>query len=120
MKPAVLIVDDVADFRMIMERVVSKKGLEPLSAHDGDEAWALFQEHHERIVCVFSDMSMPGTLDGLALARNIRAHGSTIPFILLSGKPQDTASFGLDPIEQLIKPVPLKVLRAKLTEITSL
>ena len=61
-----------------------------------------------------------GATDGIDLARMIRSEGSEIPFILLSCQPQVLSEPALAPIEQLLKPVSLRVLRAKLDELMSL
>ncbi len=112
MSHSILLVDDASDFLEIMRRVISKRGLEPLCARTADQAWEIFEAHRDQIVGVFSDMSMPGDLDGLALARNIRLSGSKVPFFLLSGKPQDISDPTLSPISQMLKPISLRTLRA--------
>lgn len=85
----ILIAEDDALSRLLMQKVLERVGYQPLLAADGAEAWTLFQQ--ERPELVISDWMMPA-LDGLALCRRIRAvaesNGYTYVMIVsaLSGK----------------------------------
>ena len=67
-RPVVLIVED--DFLLRMDAVdtVKAAGFEPVEAGDADEAIAIL-ESDLNIHVVFTDVQMPGTMDGLKLAR---------------------------------------------------
>jgi two-component system chemotaxis response regulator CheY len=66
----VLVADDSAVPRLIMERNLTALGHEIASAVDGDEAWALYQSFAPDVV--LSDWLMPG-IDGIELCRRIRS-----------------------------------------------
>jgi CheY-like chemotaxis protein len=55
-----------------------------IEAADGDKARATL-DGGATIDLVFSDVRMPGQMDGLALAQWIRQHRPSIPVILTSG-----------------------------------
>lgn len=66
----ILIAEDDAVSRKIIERAVQKLGHECLSAADGAEAWEMYQRS-SGVDAVISDWMMPG-LDGPALCQKIR------------------------------------------------
>ena len=66
----VLIAEDDAVTRRILENAVARLGHEPVSVVDGQEAWERLQ--CEAIDVVISDWQMP-RLDGPALCRLVRA-----------------------------------------------
>ena len=69
----VLIAEDSAVERIMLERFVRELGHEPVLAPDGEQAWELFQTHGADVL--ISDWMMPG-LDGAELCRRVRAHPS--------------------------------------------
>jgi two-component system cell cycle response regulator len=70
----VLIAEDDAISRTILQRAVEKVGHECLVAEDGEKAWELFRSTPE-VDVVISDWMMPG-LDGTEFCRRIRAVNS--------------------------------------------
>lgn len=67
----VLIAEDDAVSRMILQRAVQKLGHEVLAAEDGGKAWELYCEASGMDV-IISDWMMP-EVDGLELCRKVRA-----------------------------------------------
>ena len=67
----ILIAEDDAVSRMILQRAVEKSGHECLAAEDGERAWELYRETPE-VDAIISDWMMPG-MDGLELCRRVRA-----------------------------------------------
>ena len=65
----VLIAEDDGVSQRILRSYLEKWGYEVVVARDGDEAWALFQEHDFPVV--ITDWMMPG-MDGVDLIRRIR------------------------------------------------
>jgi len=66
----ILIADDSAVPRLILERTLTALGHETMSAVDGSDAWAAYQSFRPEVV--ISDWLMPG-LDGIELCGRIRA-----------------------------------------------
>jgi len=67
----VLIAEDEAISRRLLQRHLEKFGLEVIPAGDGKEAWEIFQREREGIQMVIIDWMMPG-MDGIELCRRIR------------------------------------------------
>ena len=65
----VLIVEDVADVRMMMKILIQAHGFEPITARDGYEAVEKAREHHPDIILM--DLMMP-IMDGFTATRIIR------------------------------------------------
>ncbi len=81
----VLVVEDDVALRFVISEVLRNGGLTVAEAANGDEALALLYAG-ERIDLVFSDVHMPGKVDGLALAANVHSEFPDIPVLLTSGK----------------------------------
>ncbi len=98
-----LVVDDEPLIAKALARLARRGGLEPTIAHDGLEAWKLYEDAPESWGILITDIRMPG-LDGVSLARRVRASGSTVPVVLISGhsKPPDVEE--LSPAVFLAKP----------------
>ena len=67
-----------------------------IEAANADEAWDFLQAN-SGIGLVFSDVNMPGSMDGLELARRIKAEFDGIEIIVTSGNlgPRHGAASGL-------------------------
>ncbi|MBM2290498.1 response regulator [Sulfitobacter pseudonitzschiae] len=76
----VMVVDDVAADRLIVERQMEMLGLSVVSCKDGPTA---LQQLDDTIDLVLTDHNMPD-MDGLELAEAIRDAGHQMPVILLS------------------------------------
>src|SRR5687768_12733505 len=81
----VLIADDEAVSRKLLERYLEKWGHQVTVACDGQEAWTLFQQGDYPIVV--TDWMMP-QMDGVELIRRIRAseHADYVYTILLTAR----------------------------------
>jgi CheY-like chemotaxis protein len=78
---SILIAEDEAITRLILQRAVEKLGYACLVARDGAEAWHLFQD--TEVDVVISDWMMPG-VDGIELCRRVRASGrEAYPYFIL-------------------------------------
>jgi CheY-like chemotaxis protein len=84
-KPAVLIVEDEFLLRMQAVDMIEEAGFEVAEARNADEAIKLLETRKD-IRIVFTDIEMPGSMDGLWLARAIRDRWPPIELILTSGK----------------------------------
>lgn len=77
----VLVVDDEARMRRVLEIMLQKMGHETRTASNGREALALAQ--HESFDLVLTDLRMP-EMDGVALLDALRAQSVEAPVILLT------------------------------------
>ncbi|HYS45748.1 MAG TPA: response regulator, partial [Rhizomicrobium sp.] len=80
----VLIVDDEPAIRGFLYDYLSESGFRALAVSSGDEAARLLASGAV-IDLVFSDVQMPGTLDGYGLARWVMDHRPGLPVLLASG-----------------------------------
>ncbi|ASM74078.1 MULTISPECIES: response regulator [Roseobacteraceae] len=108
----VMVVDDVAADRLILQRQMEMLGLTVVPCEDGAIA---LQGLNNTIDLVVTDHNMPG-MDGLELAQAIRDAGYQVPVVLLSTNPgyadRDPARKHLHALMQ--KPVPRRELFAML------
>ena len=80
----ILIVDDEPAIRGFLYDFLSECGFYPLTVASGDEAARLL-ESGAAVDLVFSDVEMPGRLDGYGLARWVMNHRPGLPVLLASG-----------------------------------
>lgn len=81
----VLVVEDEPLLRMFNADMLIDAGFEVLEAADADQALYLLETNSD-IKVVFTDVEMPGTLDGFALAQCIEAKWPTIGVLVTSGR----------------------------------
>jgi len=81
----VLVVEDSAVIRMGAVDLVVSGGFEALEASTADEAIALLEARPD-IQLVFTDVEMPGTMDGIRLAHFIRNRWPPVKLIVASGR----------------------------------
>jgi CheY-like chemotaxis protein len=67
-----LVVEDEPLIRMFVAEVLSNAGIEVLEDARADEALTILSENAERVTVVFTDVNMPGSMDGLQLAQRAR------------------------------------------------
>jgi len=80
----VLVVEDEPLIRMNAVSTVEDAGYVAIEAADADAAIAIL-ESRDDIRVVFTDINMPGSMDGLRLARAIRNRWPPIRLIVTSG-----------------------------------
>jgi two-component sensor histidine kinase/CheY-like chemotaxis protein len=97
----VLVVEDEMVLRMRAVDIVEDAGFTAVQAANADQA-LLILESRSDISLLFSDIQMPGTMDGLKLAYAVHERWPSIKIILVSGKiqlldadkPTDSRFFG--------------------------
>ena len=83
-KAMVLVVEDEALLRMAAVDFVEDAGFKAIEASNADEA-ILVLEARTDIHVVFTDVDMPGSMDGLRLAEAVRGRWPPIQIIVTSG-----------------------------------
>src|SRR5215208_312188 len=109
----VLVVEDEMVLRLRAVDIVEDAGFTAVEAVSADEALAILESRSD-ISLLFSDIQMPGTIDGLKLAHAVHDRWPAIKIILVSGqlkpadsdKPIDSRFFG--------KPLEVKEMIAEL------
>ena len=106
----VLIVEDEMILRMRAVDIVEDAGFFPVEAVNADEAIAILESRSD-ISLLFTDIQMPGRIDGLMLAHAVHDRWPSIKIILVSGqvkpsdaeRPADSRFFGKPlGVEQMI------------------
>ena len=101
--------------RMRAVDIVEDAGFTPIEAVNGDDAFAILESRSD-IDLLFTDIQMPGTMDGLKLAHAVHARWPSIKIMLVSGqvtlteteKPVNSRFYG--------KPLEVKKMIAELQE----
>ena len=83
-RPVVLIVEDELLLRMNAVEMIEAAGFEAVEAANADEAIAILESRRD-ITVVFTDIQMPGSMDGLKLARAVRGRWPPIKIVATSG-----------------------------------
>jgi CheY-like chemotaxis protein len=84
-RQVVLIVEDEPLIRMMAVDVIEEAGFHALEAGNADEA-VLILETRTDIGIVFTDIDMPGSMNGLKLAAAVRDRWPPIQIIVTSGQ----------------------------------
>jgi PAS domain S-box-containing protein len=80
----VLLADDEAMVRLGTQALLESTGFRVLVASDGEEAVSLFRAHHQEIVCVVLDLTMP-KMSGVEAFRELRRIDPNVRVVLTSG-----------------------------------
>jgi len=89
-KPIILVVEDEYLVRMLAALVAEDTGFESLSAANADEAIKIL-EARTGILFVFTDVSMPGSMNGLKLAHAVRRSWPPVEVLVTSALATVTA-----------------------------
>jgi PAS domain S-box-containing protein len=98
-KPCVLVVEDNDDVRELAEQVLEMEGYAVESAASGEQALALLRQG-ARVDLLFTDVIMPGGMNGLDLVEQARTLRPGLPVLVTTGYmdelPQRARSGGLN------------------------
>jgi CheY-like chemotaxis protein len=90
----ILVVEDEVMTRISISDHLRQSGFTVIEAETADIAWQ-FLKASGSVDLVFADIETPGPLDGLQLARSIRAQFPTLPVVLTSGNERPRSYEGL-------------------------
>jgi CheY-like chemotaxis protein len=120
-KPTILIAEDSADSREMMQLLLEQKGYQVVAASDGMHAVEVALSSRPDLVLL--DLELP-KLDGLSVTRNLRLDPKfkDVPIIILSGHDpsrfrQDALDAGCD--DYLLKPIDFDSLHELLDRMMS-
>ncbi len=115
----ILIVEDEPLIRLALSEHLQDLGFQVLEAATAAEATALL-DRHRGIDLVFSDVRMPGEMDGIALAQWILEHRPGMPVMLTSGELSRVKAIeelnGAENFSTLAKPYRYAEIGAKMAE----
>jgi DNA-binding NtrC family response regulator len=98
----ILVVEDDVLIRMPIAQYLRDCGYKIIEAADADEAITVLLHPETVVDIVFSDIEMPGTVDGFGLAKWIRAHRPGTDVILVGTVPRS-----VDAAKELCEASPL-------------
>ncbi len=84
-RAVVLIVEDEPLVRMMVIELFEDEGFEVLEAANADQALGIFGERKD-VALLFTDVEMPGSIDGYALARWVHDNRPTVKTMIVSGR----------------------------------
>ena len=108
-RQTVLVVDDSADVAEVTSSLFEHLGYETIY-RDSAEAALKLLESGTKIDLVFSDIVMPGTIDGVGLSREILSRYPNLPVVLTTGY-SDAANAAPSNLRVLRKPFDTEALR---------
>src|ERR1700726_1605555 len=130
--PKVLVVEDEMLLRMRAVNIVEDAGFTAIEAVNADEALAILEARSD-VDLLFTDIQMPGSMDGLKLAHAVCERWPSIKIILVSGKltptdserPTDSRFFGkplevkqmIAEMQQMIGQGSLSIIQADLSPV---
>ena len=115
--PSALVVDDDILIRMDAMEILEQAGFRVLDAAHGDAAFDLLKMQHPEIALLFTDVQMPGQLDGFALARKVAICWPHISIVVASGQVSPGPNSMPEKARFIAKPFSANLVHAHLQEI---
>lgn len=89
-KPVALVVEDEPLLLWLASEMIEEAGFKVLQASNATVAIATMEDRQD-VRVVFTDVDMPGGINGIKLAACVRARWPTVQVIVTSGKPWPAA-----------------------------
>lgn len=90
----ILVVEDSEDVRTLARDHLIELGYQIVTAVDGDDALNTLERMSFKIDLLFTDLIMPGSINGLALADEVRRRAPSVPVLLTTGYNEELAREG--------------------------
>jgi CheY-like chemotaxis protein len=84
----VLVAEDEELVRLVTAEALRDVGLEVMEAEHAEAALSVLEHYAARIHVLFTDIHMPGSMDGLALAHYTSKNWPRIALLITSARPQ--------------------------------
>jgi len=85
--PAVLIVEDDAEVRSLAATLFEDEHLDIIECESAEAALAIMLIGGREVGMIFADVRLPGVMDGVDLAWEVKLRWPLLPVILTSGHP---------------------------------
>ena len=99
--PRILLVEDEELIRLLLTEALTEEGFVIVSAADGYQARDVINGS-EHLDLLFTDIQLPGDLDGLDIARMLRERYPLIPIIFTTGQPDRMAGWTVGPRDHFV------------------
>ncbi len=100
-KPRLLLVEDEFLIRLTLVDALADEGFDVVEAESGDEALAIIGGP-TRFSLLVTDVQLPGTLNGIALADAARLHDPHLPVLFMTGRPDMVSRAAATPHEAVV------------------
>jgi DNA-binding response OmpR family regulator len=114
-RASILLVEDEVLIRFALADYLRESGHKVYEAHNGEEAIQFLSFYRAEIDVVFADIKLPGTIDGLELARWVKKNRPEAALMLTSGNARTPATDDIADIPYFAKPCDLKAVRTQIT-----
>jgi DNA-binding NtrC family response regulator len=109
----VLIVEDDADLRRLTAALLEDEQLDTIECESAEAALAVMLIGGREVAMIFADVRLPGAMDGVDLAWEVKLRWPLLPVVLTSGHPREYIRELPPGVGYMPKPwQPLKVLIA--------
>lgn len=113
----VIVAEDEPVIRMLVAKILTDAGFVVIEAEHAEKTLAILASRAEGIHALFTDIQMPGPMDGLGLARHVRDRWPWIALLVASGKSRPGAVDMPSGTRFLPKPYPLHQVAAHVREL---
>ena len=86
---AVLIVEDDAEVRSLAAALLEDQQVDTIECESAEAALAILLIGGRKVAMIFADVRLPGVMDGVDLAREVKLRWRLLPVILTSGLPRE-------------------------------
>ena len=108
-----LIVEDDADLRELSATLLEESELDTIECESAEAALATMLLRGQDVAMIFADIRLPGVMDGVDLAREVKLHWPHLTVVLTSGNPGGRLDQLPPGVQYMPKPwQPLNVLMA--------
>ncbi len=115
--PYALVVDDDTLIRMDACAILEMAGFRTLEAGDVDAALGLMEQHHADVQLLFTDVEMPGSRNGFALAREVAQRWVHVGILVASGQMKPAEGDMPDGAIFIGKPFSAEIVHGRVGEI---
>ena len=88
-RPAVLIVEDDADVRRLTVALLEDEQLDTIECESAEAALAVMLLGGREVAMILADVRLPGVMNGVDLAWEVKLRWPRLPMILTSGYPRE-------------------------------